>query len=74
VSAADPRARIFPPLITLIAVVVGIGVQLLFPFAFVSQMVGRWGGGVLIAVALALGGWQCGRSVVPARLPTPGVT
>lgn len=56
-SDADPRARVFPPLITLIAVVVGVGVQHLVPLSFVSRTVGQWGGGVLIAVALVLGGW-----------------
>lgn len=56
-SGADPRARIFPPLITLTAIVLGIGAQLLHPLPVASQALGRWGGGGLIAVALALGGW-----------------
>jgi len=57
VSGADPRARIFPPLITLVAVALGVGVQRLYSLSFVSRSAGRWGGGALIAVALALGGW-----------------
>lgn len=56
-TGADPRSRLFPPLIMIVAVLLGIGVQALLPLSFVSRPVGHWAGGVLMAGALALGGW-----------------
>ena len=53
----DPRSRLFPPLITIASVLLGVGVQRLQPLALVAGAVGRWVGGVLIAAALALGIW-----------------
>ncbi len=56
-NADDPRSRLFPPLITLVSVLIGVGVQRLHPL-WLAGTVGRWIGGVLIAGAVALGVWS----------------
>lgn len=56
-SGPDPRSRLFPPAVTIAGVVLGVGVQLLRPFRLASHPLGHWLGAVVIAGALALGGW-----------------
>ena len=53
----DPRSRLFPPLFMIAGVLLGVGVQRLRPLLIAPRPAGRWIGGVLMAVALALGLW-----------------
>ncbi len=57
VTRDDSRSRLFPPLIMITGVLLGVGVQRLRPLWFVPRPAGRWVGGALMAGALALGIW-----------------
>ena len=56
-SANDPRSRLFPPLIMISGVLVGIGLQALWPLSFLPRAAGHWIGGSLMVGALAFGAW-----------------
>jgi len=45
----DPRSRLFPPAVYLVATLLGVVLQRLWPLGLVRPPVGRWIGAVLIA-------------------------
>jgi protein-S-isoprenylcysteine O-methyltransferase Ste14 len=67
----DPRSRLFPPLITIVAVVLGVGVQYLHALPLVAQPAGRWIGGVLIFAWLAVAIWAVGTFRRAGTTPDP---
>jgi len=56
-SDGDPRSRLFPPLIMISGVLIGVGLQALRPLSFVPRTAGHWIGGSLMVAALAFGAW-----------------
>jgi len=68
----DPRSRLFPPAVYLVATLLGVLLQRLWPLVLVGPPVGRWIGAVLIAswavlAALAIREFRrAGTTVMPA--------
>lgn len=68
---SDPRTRIFPPAISIVSVLVGVGLHYLWPLRLVPQPEGRWIGGALIAAWLALAAWAVGVFRRAGTTPNP---
>jgi len=70
-ESPDPRSRLFPPAVYLVATLLGVGLQCLWPLGLVRPPEDRWIGAVLIAnwavlAALAIREFRCaGTTVMP---------
>jgi len=59
-TASDPRARLLPPLVPIALILMGVGLQLWRPIRLIAPPAGRWIGGALIVLWLALAAWAIG--------------
>jgi protein-S-isoprenylcysteine O-methyltransferase Ste14 len=70
-TTLDPRARLFPPLVPIVWILAGIGLQLWRPLRLVSPPAGRWIGGGLILLWLVLAAWALGMFRRVGTTPDP---
>lgn len=73
---SDPRSRVFPPGVAVVATLIGVGLQYLLPFRLISQPAGRWIGGAFILAWLGLAASALGvfRGAGTTANPTGEVT
>lgn len=67
----DPRTRLFPPAITIVSVLAGVGLQYLRPFRLPEAPIGRWIGWALIVAWLALAAWAVREMRRAGTTPNP---
>jgi protein-S-isoprenylcysteine O-methyltransferase Ste14 len=67
----DPRSRLFPPAIAAVSVLVGVGLQYLWPLPLAAQPAGRWIGGALILAWAVLAGFALGVFRRAGTTPNP---
>ena len=72
----DPRSRVFPPGIVVVAILLGVGLHYLLPFRLIAQPAGRWIGGVLILAWVGIAAMAVGafRGAGTTLNPTAEVT
>lgn len=71
VPETDPRSRIFPPGIVVVAALVGVGLRYLWPLRLVEQPTGRWIGAALILAWLVLAAFALGVFRRAGTTPNP---
>ncbi len=70
-TTPDPRARLFPPLVPIVLILAGIGLQRWHPLRLVAPPAGRWIGGGLILLWLMLAAWAIGMFRRAGTTPDP---
>lgn len=67
----DPRTRLFPPAITIVSVLAGVGLQYVRPFRLHEAPIGRWIGWALLLAWLALAAWAVREMRRAGTTPNP---
>lgn len=70
-AEGDPRSRLFPPLIAIVAVLAGIGLRYLHPLPLGMAPAGRWVGGGMMVLWLGLAIWAVGTFRHAGTTPDP---